>query len=490
MNCSKIGRRAMRIKLVFNILGKLLLIIGASMFFPLLWSLYYQEKDALPIFYAMICTLFAGGVLYCSFKSQETVRQRESYAIVTLGWILVSFFGALPYLFSGTLPSLADAYFETMSGFTTTGASVLTDIEAVSHGVLFWRSLTHWLGGMGIMVLFVALLTQLGGGGMQMFKAESPGPVAEKIKPRIKETAKILWGTYVIITAILVVLLLLGGMSLFDALCHAFGTTATGGFSTKNLSAGFYNPYIQWVLTIFMFASGANFALYYLAFSKKINSFRQSEEFKLYLFIVLGAVLVIFLDLMHHQPGGIEETLRASAFQVSSVITTTGMMSTDFNLWPPLSKIILLLVMLIGGCAGSTAGAIKVGRILILFKYTAVELFKLVHPRSVRTVKVDQRIVTSDVLMNTMLFFFLYIVIIGLGTAAMGAIGLGLLEALTSVMTTLGNCGPGLGAVGPASNFSAVPAAGKWVLSFCMLIGRLEIFTVLVLFFPNIWRKN
>lgn len=478
----------MRLRLVFSIIGKLLLIVGGCMFFPLLWSLYYREADFIPILYAMLITILVGGILAFFLKSHETIRQRESFAIVTLGWILASAFGALPYMFSGTFTSFADAFFETMSGFTTTGASVLTDIEAVSHGILFWRSLTHWLGGMGIMVLLVALLSQIGGGGMQMFKAESPGPVVEKVKPRVRESAKILWVTYVILTAILTLLLLLGGMSLFDALCHAFGTTATGGFSTKNLSAGHFGPYIQWVLTIFMFASGVNFSLYYVALTKKTNSFWRNEEFKLYLFIVLGSTFLIFADLMLKQPAGIEETLRSAAFQVSSIITTTGFMSVDFNQWPAFPKIILLLLMLVGGCAGSTGGAIKVGRFLILIKYTFVEVYKLIHPRSVKYLKIDHKTVPESVVINTMQFFFLYIMALVAGAVIMSALGLDLIEAVTSVMTTIGNVGPALGILGPASNFAAVPEAGKWVLSFMMLLGRLEIYTVLVLFLPVVWK--
>ncbi|MDD4753121.1 MAG: TrkH family potassium uptake protein [Desulfitobacteriaceae bacterium] len=480
----------MRLRLVFSILGRILLIIGGSMVFPLLWSLYYGEPNLWPIIYAMLITILVGGIMAFFLKSNETIRQREGFAIVTLGWVLASTFGALPYLFSGTFLSFADAFFETMSGFTTTGASVLTDIEAVSHGILFWRSLTHWLGGMGIMVLLVALLSQLGGGGLQMFKAETTGPVTEKVKPRVQESAKILWTTYVILTGILVILLFFGGMSLFDALCHAFGTTATGGFSTKNLSAGYYDSaYIQWVLTIFMFASGANFALYYLALTKRINTFWHSEEFRLYLFIVAGSTLLIFINLMLKQPGGIEETFRAAAFQVTSITTTTGFMTKDFNQWPAFSKIILLLLMFVGGCAGSTGGSIKVGRLLILLKHTSVEIFKLVHPQSVRYLKVDHKTIPDAVVINTMQFFFLYIVIIGAGTAIMGALGLDIIEALTSVITAIGNVGPGLGGLGPASNFSAVPAAGKWVLSFLMLLGRLEIYTVLALLLPEVWKK-
>lgn len=479
----------MRLKLVFSITGKLLLIIGGSMFFPLLWSLYYHEPDALPIFYAMLITILVGGILTYFLKSKETVRQRESFAIVTLGWILASIFGALPYVFTGTFMSITDAYFETMSGFTTTGASVLTNIEVLSHGILFWRSLTHWLGGMGIMVLFVALLSQLGGGGLQMFKAEVPGPVAEKLKPRIQESAKILWTTYVILSGAMVLLLLFGGMNFFDALCHTFGTMATGGFSTKNLSIGYYDSaYIQWVIILFMFAAGVNFALFYLALSKKINSFWQSEEFRFYLFITVGSMLIIFIYLMLKQQGGIEETMRAAAFQVVSIITTTGYMTADYEKWPVFTKIILFILMFVGGCTGSTGGSIKVGRLLILLKHTSVEIFRLIHPRSVRYLKIGNKTIQDGVIINVLQFFFLYILIFFAGTAIMAALGLDIIESMTSVSATLGNVGPGLGDVGPAGNYAAVPVAGKWVLSLLMLLGRLEIFTVLVLFLPEVWK--
>jgi len=478
-----------RLKLVISLTGKLLLIIGGSMFFPLLWSLYYHESDALPIFYAMLITITVGGMLTYFFKSKETVRQRESFAIVTLGWILASFFGALPYVFTGTFASYTDAFFETMSGFTTTGASVLTNIEVLSHGILFWRSLTHWLGGMGIMVLFVALLSQLGGGGLQMFKAESPGPVAEKIKPRIQESAKILWATYVILSGIQVILLLFGGMSFFDSLCHTFGTMATGGFSTKNSSIGYYeSAYIQWVIIIFMFAAGVNFSLFYIALNKKINSFWQSEEFRLYLYITLGSILVIFIYLMLKQQGSIEETIRAAAFQVVSITTTTGYMTADYEQWPVFTKIILFILMFVGGCAGSTGGSIKVGRLLILIKHTSVEIFRLIHPRSIKYLKIGNKTVQDWIVINVLQFFFLYIMIFFIGTAIMAALGLDIIEAMTSVSATIGNVGPGLGEVGPAGNYAGVPLAGKWVLSFLMLLGRLEIFTVLVLFLPEVWK--
>ncbi|MEN3005160.1 TrkH family potassium uptake protein [Dehalobacterium formicoaceticum] len=481
----------MRFQLVFSILGKILLIIGGCMVFPLLWSLYYHEKDVLGLFYAMMSTILAGGLLCFFLKSKETIRQREGFAIVTLGWIMASLFGALPYLFTGTLTSFTDAFFETMSGFTTTGASVLGNIEVLSHGIVFWRCLTHWLGGMGFMLLFVALLSQIGGGGLQMFKAEAPGGrLAEKIKPRIQDSAKILWATYVILSLTLMILLLLGGMNFFDSLCHAFGTMATGGFSTKSQNIGYYDSsYIQWMITFFMFAAGANLALFYQSIYKRTFVFWKNEEFRLYLLITLTGVLLVFLDLMRNQPGGVEETLRMAAFQVVSMLTTTGYASVDFNQWPVFSKIMLLLIMFVGGCSGSTGGAIKVGRLLILIKHTWVEIFRLIHPRSIKYLKIGHKIVPENIVLNTLQFFFLYITIFFIGTAVMGALGLDMVESLTSVISSLSNVGFGLGDVGPSGNFAHIPGAGKWMLCFLMLLGRLEIFTVLVLFLPEVWKK-
>ncbi|MGI6065699.1 MAG: TrkH family potassium uptake protein [Bacillota bacterium] len=482
----------MRLRLVFSSIGRLLLIIGGSMVFPLLWSIYYHEPDVFPILYAMLITLTVGGILSFLLKSKETVRQREGFAIVTLGWVFASIFGALPYMFSGTFTSFTNAFFETMSGFTTTGASALPNIEVLSHGIMFWRAMTHWLGGMGIMVLFIAILSQIGGGGMQMFKAEVPGGrLTEKIKPRMQESAKILWATYVILSLVLVILLLIGGMSFFDALCHSFGTMATGGFSTRSQNIGYYDSaYIEWVLIIFMFAAGTNLALYYRAITKRTNSFWHSEEFRLYFFIILGSTCLIFLNLLLNKPGGLGENFRSAAFQAVSMVTTTGFASADFNQWPAFSRIMLMLLMFVGGCSGSTGGSIKVGRLLILFKHTTVEIFRLVHPRSVRYLKIGNKNIQDSVVINVMQFFFLYIMIFFVGTAIMGALGLDIIEAMTSVIASLCNVGFGLGGVGPTGSFAFIPAAGKWVLSFLMLLGRLEIYTVLVLFLPEVWKKS
>lgn len=478
----------MNYKKVIYSLSIVLIIIGITMVFPLFWSLYYGDHDWVAfLLSSIICTTVGyGGRVIGSLEGD--IRAKEAFMIVSLSWLLASSFGAIPYLLAGTFTSFADAFFETMSGFTTTGASVLTDIEVLPHGILFWRSLTHWLGGMGIIVLFVAILASFGMGGLQIFRAESPGPITEKIKPRISETAKILWMTYLIFTVVETVLLWALGMSLFDALCHTFGTLATGGFSTKNASVGFYsNPWIHWVITFFMFLSGANFALYYQVFrGKSLKSFWRNSEFKLYTaFIVICTVLISF----NISGGSLEEILRKASFQVLSIITTTGYATTDFDTWALLPRALLVALMFIGGCAGSTGGAIKVGRILLLLKQSILELKKALHPRAILNIKIDGKAVSQEIAINVAQFFFIYMMLTALATIFMAILGLDLLSAFTSVAATLGNVGPGLGLVGPTQNYAFVPASGKYLLSFMMLLGRLELYTVLVLLLPSFWRK-
>lgn len=480
----------MNYKKVLYSLSIMLIIIGVSMILPLFWSLYYGDHDWSAFLLASTITIAVGYAGKRAGSLEGDIRAKEAFMIVSLSWLLASSFGAIPFLLSGTFTSYADAFFETMSGFTTTGASVLTDIEVLPHGVLFWRSLTHWLGGMGIIVLFVAILASFGMGGLQIFRAESPGPITEKIKPRISETAKILWKTYLIFTAIETILLWILGMTLFDALCHTFGTLATGGFSTKNASVGFYsNPLIHWVITFFMFLSGANFALYYLAFrGKSLKAFWRNSEFKLYAaFIVISTVLVSFSIAGDYT--SLEEILRKASFQVLSIITTTGYATADFDRWALLPQALLVALMFVGGCAGSTGGSIKVGRILLLLKQSKLELKRALHPRAILNNKIDGKTVSQDVVINVAQFFFIYMVIMVMGTILMAILGLDLLSAFTSVAATLGNIGPGLGLVGPTQNYSFVPTSGKLFLSFLMLLGRLELYTVLVLLMPSFWRK-
>ncbi|KJS87561.1 MAG: potassium transporter [Peptococcaceae bacterium BICA1-8] len=480
----------MNLKVVFSTLGIILMIIGISMLIPLAWSLYYGSHDLLAFVISSIITFIVGLLLFKGIKNPGEIRYKEGFAIVSLSWVLASIFGALPYLISGTFSNIADAIFETMSGFTTTGASVLTDVEVLPYGILFWRSLTHWLGGMGIVVLFVAVLSSIGVGGMQMFRAESPGPVAERIKPRISETAKILWLTYVIFTIIEIILLWIFGMNLFDAMCHTFGTVATGGFSTKNLSIGYYNSIIQWIIIIFMFLSGANFALYYsLLHNKTPKVFWKSAEFRLYSYIILSSITIITIILATNAYMPLDKALTAAAFQVVSIITTTGYATYDFDQWPLLTKSILFTLMFIGGCAGSTGGAIKVGRILILLKQTALELKRAIHPRMIIQLKIREKVIPENIVINILQFFFIYMMLFMLSSIIMTGFGLDILSAMTSVAATLGNVGPGLGLVGPTQNYNFVPSLGKFYLSFLMLLGRLELYTVLVIFSPHFWRK-
>ncbi len=456
---------------------------------PVLISIYNQEPY-IPVLSAIaLITTLLGAILFLVIRSRKTIGYREGFTMVTFGWIAATIFGALPFWLTGVIPEFADAFFESMSGFTTTGASILSDIESLPKSLLFWRSLTHWLGGMGIMVLFVALLSQLGAGGMQVFKAEAPGPITEKIKPRISATAKILWFTYVIMTIIETLILLAAGMNWFDALTHAFATMATGGFSTKNQSVAFFqNPVIEWTIAVFMFAAGANFALYYLAMKdKSLKNFWRSEEFKLYTFIVLLCTAVIWATLTpKYTPA---EALRLAAFQVTTIISTTGFATADYGFWPSLAKGVLLLLMLVGGCAGSTAGGMKVSRYLVLFKNSTLQLKKFFHPRAVFSLKIGGKGYSESVIISILQFFFLYVITVIIGTVTMTGFGLDLTSAITSVLATLGNIGPGFGAVGPAQNYGFLSSEAKYILSFFMLLGRLEIYTVLVLFIPMFWKR-
>jgi len=481
----------MNLVLTLRILGALLLFLGGSLFVPLPFSWYYNDGAwSAFIIAAMIC-LAVGGLLFRFCKNPKELTVREGFAVVTFGWTVFAIFGALPYLISGAIDSPLDAIFETMSGFTTTGSTILTEIEAMPQSLLFWRSLTHWLGGMGIIVLSLAILPMLGVGGMQLFKAEVPGPTADRLKPRIQDTAKMLWGVYVLLTAVETLLLMFGGMSFFDALCHSFATLATGGFSTKNSSIAAYDSsYIDGVVTLFMILAGVNFALHFQVLRGKAKEFFQSEELRVYLKIILVSTVVI---MYFNWSGGIYpqfgENLRYSIFQVSSIMTTTGFGTANFELWPVVTQYILLLLMFIGGCAGSTGGGMKVARILLLFKHAQVQVFRLIHPRAIRLVKLGNRPVDKEVLQAILGFFALFIGIFVIGSLLVAASGMDIVSAGSAVIACLANIGPGLGSVGPVDNFANVPAFGKTVLIVCMLMGRLELFTVLVLFFPSFWRK-
>jgi trk system potassium uptake protein TrkH len=481
----------MNLILTLRILGALLLFLGGSLLCPLPFSFYYHDGAWMAFVLSAIICFTVGGLLFQFCKSPKELTVREGFAIVTFGWTVFAVFGALPYLISGSIPSPIDAVFETMSGFTTTGSTILTNIEGLPQSLLFWRALTHWLGGMGIIVLSLAILPMLGVGGMQLFKAEVPGPTADRLKPRIQDTAKMLWGVYFLLTVVECILLMFGGMSFFDAICHSFATLATGGFSTRNASVAAYDSsYIDGVITLFMILAGVNFALHFQVLRGKASEFFRSEELRVYLGIIAIATAIVMMSNwyggIYSQPG---ENFRYSIFQVSSIMTTTGFGTADFELWPVLPQYIFLLLMFIGGCAGSTGGGMKVARIVLLFKHAQVQMFRLIHPRAIRLVKLGKRPVDKEVLHAILGFFALYIGIFVVGSLLVAATGMDFTSAGSAVIACLSNIGPGLGTVGPTDSFAYVPVFGKWVLIFCMLMGRLELFTVLVLFFPSFWRK-
>jgi trk system potassium uptake protein TrkH len=404
----------------------------------------------------------------------------------------VGLLGGLAFWFSGQIPDITDAVFESISGFTTTGASILTDIEGRSHGVLLWRSLTHWLGGMGIVVLALAIMPLLGVGGMQLFRAEVPGPVAERLTPRISQTAKLLWGVYVLLTALETVALMVAGLSFFDAVCHSMATMATGGFSTQNTSVGGFGlPAVEWIITVFMFLAGANFTLHYLALSGKWRAYHRDDEFRFYGGLVVAASLLIGIALLVvNHFASLHDTIRHTVFQVVSIMTTTGFGTHDYLLWPPVAHAVLLMLMAVGGCAGSTGGGIKVMRLLLLLKVSKLELVKLMHPRAITTIWFNGRAVKPDLATNVLGFFLLFMMVYGLGVVALTLGGRDLITAVGATAASLGNIGPGLGEVGPAFNYGHFMAWEKWLLMFFMLAGRLEIYTVLVLFMPAAWRRS
>ncbi len=478
----------MRSRTVLNIIGRLLMMIGVSMIFPLVWSFYYGEKEFL-VFIISITITFLSGYLLSNIKTNDQgLRLIEGLGVVSLGWAAMSAFGALPFFLSGTLGYL-DAYFETMSGFTTTGATVILNIDILPKSILFWRSMTQWLGGMGIIVLAVAILPALSIGGMQLFDAESPGPKVDKLKPQIRETAKILYGVYLIFTGAEIFLLKLGGMGFFDATCHSFCTLATGGFSTRNASIAYYNsPFIEGVIVLFMFLAGANFMLHYSALRGKLDYFKN-KEFLFYTAIVASSIIVMTVELRYSVFNSISDAFRYSSFQVVSIMTTTGFATSNFDAYPALSRMILLILMFIGGCACSTGGGIKNIRIIIILKYFYREIYQFVHPNAILSIKVGEDTISDDILKGVMGFFIGYITIFVFSTMIITAFGIDLITALSSVAATLGNVGPGLGLVGPMYTYALLPDLIKIVLTFCMWVGRLEIFTVMVLFVPDFWKE-
>jgi len=425
-----------------------------------------------------------------SDDEEELISPREGMAIVTLGWIAIGLFGALPFYLGGEMPFFTDAFFESVSGFTTTGSSVLTHIEGMSRGLLFWRSLIQWLGGMGIIVLSVAILPFLGVGGMQLYKAEVPSPVVDKLRPRISDTAKILWQVYLLFTVLEVILLLFGGMGFYDALCHSLTTMPTGGFSPKNLSVAHYNSvYTDTVIIIFMILAGINFSLHFQMLKGRPLAFWRDSECRFFLGVVLLFTLLVSFDIHGVIYKTVGETLRYASFQVVSIVTTTGFATADYELWPSMSQLILLFCMILGASAGSTGGGVKCLRIMLCFKFCYKELFTLIHPHAVKRIKIGGKPVADDVMQSIMGFLALYMGIFAFSTVFLAGLGVDFITSIGAVAATIGNIGPGFGLVGPAENFAMLPCLAKWVLIGCMLIGRLEIFTVIILLVPEFWRK-
>lgn len=456
------------------------------------FSLYYHDNDITILILCGSLTSIIGFLIWFITKNADKtdIGKREGYLIVTSGWIVMSLFGAIPFVLHGSIPSYVDAFFEVMSGFTTTGATIINDIEALPHGLLFWRSITQWIGGMGIIVLSLAILPLLGIGGMQLYAAEVPGITKDKFHPRVKETAKRLWGIYVILTALETLLLMIAGMNLFDAINHSFTTLATGGFSTKNSSTAYYSsPYIQYIFIVFMFLAGTNFTLHYFALHRDFSFLKTNDEFKAYsLFIIISSVLIMVIHHPHLNLS-LEEKFRQSLFHVVSLVTTTGYVSSDYENWAIFSRMIFFVLLFIGGCAGSTGGSIKIVRHYLLFKNGFLELKRLIHPRAVIPVRVNGKAILPEIISNVQAFFILYILIFVLSSIILSLSGLDFLTSIGASATCLGNVGPGIGMVGPVSNFSALPDLAKILLSFLMLVGRLELFTVLVIFSPSFWKK-
>ncbi|GAA3773168.1 TrkH family potassium uptake protein [Corallibacter vietnamensis] len=492
-------------KIIFHFLGLLLLFNGGFMLLATLISLIYNDGVTFRLFLSGILALLSGATtMFVTRSHKKEMNKREGYIVVALGWVIMSLSGALPYVITESIPSFTDAFFETMSGYTTTGATILNDIEVVPEGVLFWRSLTHWIGGMGIIVLAIAILPLLGIGGMQMFAAEAPGPGGDKLHPRITDTAKRLWLIYVGYTLAETLLLKVAGMSFFDAINHSLATLSTGGFSTKNASVAYWNnePIIQYIIIFFMFLAGTNFVLSYFAFKGKVQKIIHDEELKLYfkfitIFTIIAAVIIYFkadlsISTIDHPMvwGRAESAFRHALFQVLTVVTTTGFITADYTLWTPFLVVFFFGLMFLGGSAGSTSGGVKVVRHLVLIKNGFLEFKRALHPNAVLPVRYNTKAVTGDIVFNILAFFILYMLSFIVGALVFSMFGINFESSIGLSASSLGNVGPALGSFGPVNNYAALPELGKWWASFLMLIGRLELFTVLILFTPFFWRNR
>lgn len=487
--------KEINVKLVIRMLGSLLLSEATALLLVFFLSFVFKESDGYYfLITAGVCYLIGLLGILIGRNALQEMGKREGSLVVTLAWVIFSLFGALPFFISKSIPSYTDAFFETISGFTTTGATILNNIEELSHTMLFWRSFTHWMGGLGIIVISLALLPMFGTSGAQLFAAEASGPTKDKIHPKITETAKRLFLIYFLLTFAETILLRIGGMNWFDAVCHSFATIATGGFSTKQNSIAYWNsPFIQYIIILFMILASVNFSLYYFGFKNKFKKIKENEELRYYLIVLFSFAIIIFISLINfNQPVSfhkIENSWRDALFTVTALMTTTGFTTVDYMQWVPFTWIILLIVMLTGASAGSTSGAIKMIRIVISFKFCYYEFKRLIHPNAVVPVRYSGHLVQEDVITRVLVFVLLYLTVVIFGILILCMSGVGFMESIGGLITCLGGVGPGLGLVGPAGNFAYLPVFSKWFLSFIMLLGRLELFTVLVLFTPAFWKK-
>ncbi|WKZ21098.1 MAG: TrkH family potassium uptake protein [Candidatus Brocadiaceae baterium WH-1] len=494
----------MNIPVVLSTVGNFVLMLAGILLVPLGVAIYHKNGEVIWGFaYTIIIAGILGGLKKAFLRKESAeIGVREALATVTFSWIICIFLGAIPFWYSGVCTTYGDAIFETTSGFTTTGASIFKDVEVLPYSILFWRAFTNWLGGMGIVVIFVALLPAMGVSGYQLFSAEVSGPSTDRLRPRIGETAKLLLLIYLAITITLLVLLICGGMPVFDAFCHTFSTVSTGGFSTKNTSIAYFNSlYVEIIVSIFMFICACNFSLYYMCYQKEFPKVFKNSEVRFFIGLILTAILFSVFILYTSQPeafsGGAKDsryynlgsTFRYAIFQILTVTTATGYSTTDFDLWPNACRFLLVLLLFIGACAGSTGGAIKCVRIVLLLKSSMREFGKIIRPRMIKHVKLNGKSVSEEIIMESSVFFVIYLGFFGLATLALVALNTDIITAFSAVAACMANFGPGLGQVGPMSNYSDISYTGKWILSFCMLLGRLEIYSLILLFLPIMWKR-
>ena len=480
----------MNYKLIFKLTGNMLWVEAVFMLFPLVVSFIYGGEDSGSFIWSILILAAAGSLLAISKPEVRNFRTRDAFVVAGITWLLFSLFGALPFLFSNYFKNYIDCIFESASGFTTTGATILTDVEALPKGILFWRSFSHWIGGMGVLVFLMAVMPSVNASSVNLLRAESTGPAPDRIVPKIRETARIMYLIYLVMTVLLVILLVIAGLPVYDSFVNAFSTAGTGGFAIMNASIGAYNNIAaEIIITVFMFLFGVSFALYFFLLERDFKKFFKDEELRVYFGIVIVAILIISVNISGLY-GGFTQALRHSSFQVSSIITTTGYSTVDFNLWPALSRVILVLLMVAGCCAGSTGGGIKTIRLIILFKAVRIEMGKIFHPGSVKAVSINNKKIDRDIVSKTALFFFIYFAVFFFSVVLISIEGTDLVSGATAVISAMSNIGPGLGFVGPAGSFAAFTPFSKIVLTFCMIAGRLEFFPILVLFVPAVWKKS